>query len=97
MKYLVVKDKKNRLNYKKFEKKKLLLKAIYVNKFLDNYCHNQIKLYFKNILVYKTKIKNYCLLTARSRGIIRKYNISRMLFKQFASYGYLKGIKKSSW
>jgi ribosomal protein S14 len=97
MKYLAIKDKENRINYKKFEKKKMLIKAIYVNKFMDNFYHKQIKLYFETIIFYKNKIKNYCVVTARARGILRKYNISRIVFKQYASYGYLKGIKKSSW
>src|SRR3978361_1075624 len=97
MKYLVAKDKKNRVNYTKFEKRRLLLKAITNNQFLDVNIQNKIIIYLKNIIVYKSRIKNYCLITARARGVLRNYNISRILFKQYASYGYLKGIKKASW
>lgn len=97
MKYLVAKDKKTRINYNKFEKKRLLLKAIANNQFLDISIQHKVTRYFLNIQGYKSKIKNYCLITARARGILRGYNISRMLFKQYASHGYLKGIKKASW
>lgn len=97
MKYLIAKNKKNRINYKLFEKKKLLLKSIVKNKFL----FNTYRKYAKNKLIilkgYKSFVKNYCIISGRSRGIVRKYNISRMLFKYYASFGYLKGIKKGSW
>jgi small subunit ribosomal protein S14 len=97
MKYLVAKNKKNRFNYKLFEKKRLLLNSIYKNNFLLN----KYKKYAKNKLIilkgYKSYLKNYCIISGRSRGIIRKYNISRMLFKYYGSFGYLKGIKKGSW
>jgi len=97
MKYLVGKDKKNRILYKQFEKKRLLLKSMQVNKFLSFTVRGEAKNLLINLRGYKSRIKNYCLITARSRGILRKYNISRMVFKQYASFGYLKGIKKASW
>ena len=97
MKYLIAKNKKNRTKYNLLEKKRLLLKSINKNLFFSNKYRN----YAKNKLIilkgYKSFLKNYCIISVRSRGIIRKYNISRMLFKQFANFGYLKGIKKGSW
>jgi ribosomal protein S14 len=97
MKYLVAKDKKNRILYKQFEKKRILLKSIQVNNFLNFTVRGEAKNLLSNLVGYKSRIKNYCLITGRSRGILRRYNISRMLFKQYASFGYLKGIKKASW
>lgn len=96
MKYLLLREKIQRLRFKQIEKKKVLLKSISVNKFLDL----EIRGFAQDLMkrkVYKTVIKNYCLLTTRSRGIIRKYNLSRMSFKKYVGFGYLKGIKKGSW
>ena len=97
MKYLIAKNKKNRFSYNLLEKKRLLLKSINKNMFL----YNKYRKYAKNKLIilkgYKSYLKNYCIISGRSRGIIRKYNISRMLFKYYASFGYLKGIRKGSW
>ena len=97
MKYLVAKDKKNRISYKKFEKKRRLLKTICCNQFMNLNFRLKAKLSLLNLVGFRSIIKNYCLITYRSRGILRKYNISRMVFKQYASLGYLKGIKKASW
>jgi len=97
MKYLIAKNKKNRNKYNLLEKKKLLLKSISKNVFLTN----KYRIFAKNKLInlkgYKSFLKNYCIISGRSRGVLRKYNISRMLFKYYASFGYLKGIKKGSW
>lgn len=97
MKYLIAKNKKNRTNYNLLEKKKLLLKSINKNLFFSNKYRNHAKNKLIILKGYKSFLKNYCIISGRSRGIIRKYNISRMLFKQFANFGYLKGIKKGSW
>ena len=88
-------DLKNRIFFKKTEisQKKLT--------FLLIYCKSKI---FKKVLknnydynnYYKTKIKNYCVLSGRSRGIIRKFRISRILFRALGSKGFFFGLKKSS-
>lgn len=100
MRYLVAKDKKNRQKLCIFEKKMLLVKSILKNKFLSKGIKGRLKNNcYVNLSNYnrKSKIVNYCILTARPRFIIKKFNISRMLFKDLASFGYLKNIKKSSW
>lgn len=43
------------------------------------------------------RLRNRCSLTGRPRGYIRLYGISRIKFRELASYGYLPGVKKSSW
>lgn len=45
----------------------------------------------------KTRIKNYCMFTARSRGVYKHFHLSRMMFKELALAGRLPGIRKSSW
>ncbi len=97
MLYLVAKNKKNRRKYAAEEKKKNLIKAIINNWYLCNtQCIFARKVLFQ-IAGYRSYLKNYCIISGRSRGIIRPYNISRIYFKQLTSFGYLKGIKKMSW
>ncbi len=44
-----------------------------------------------------TRLKNRCELTGRPRGYMRKFNMSRIAFRELAHKGQLPGIKKSSW
>ncbi|SRR5213080_3201120 len=45
----------------------------------------------------KTRIKNKCILTGRSRGIYSMFRLSRIKFRELASQGMLPGVKKASW
>jgi small subunit ribosomal protein S14 len=44
-----------------------------------------------------TRHKNRCAETARPRGYIRKFGLSRISFREHASKGEIPGIKKASW
>jgi len=46
---------------------------------------------------FKTKIKNYCIITGRSRGLYRKFKVSRITFRNIGIEGLFFGLKKSSW
>ena len=45
----------------------------------------------------KVRIRNRCELTGRPRGYYRRFNLSRITLREFASFGLLPGVKKSSW
>jgi ribosomal protein S14 len=45
----------------------------------------------------KTRLRNRCVITGRSRGLIRYFRLSRNIFKSFALDGKLYGVQKSSW
>ncbi|XBT18313.1 MAG: 30S ribosomal protein S14 [Candidatus Shikimatogenerans sp. Tduv] len=45
----------------------------------------------------KVKLKNLCSITGRSRGYIRLFGISRIMFRKLATMGYIPGVKKISW
>ncbi|OXE37284.1 MAG: 30S ribosomal protein S14 [Phenylobacterium zucineum] len=45
----------------------------------------------------KTRIVNRCILTNRSRGLYRKFNISRILMRKLLLFGVLSGYSKSVW
>lgn len=43
------------------------------------------------------RLRNRCQLTGRARGFIRKFKLSRLTFREMASYGLIPGVTKSSW
>ena len=43
------------------------------------------------------RLHNRCQITGRSRGYIRAYGISRIVFRDMARAGIIPGIRKSSW
>lgn len=45
----------------------------------------------------RTRIKNRCSVTGRSRGYMRPFGISRIQFRELARDGKIPGVKKSSW
>jgi ribosomal protein S14 len=46
---------------------------------------------------FKSQIKNYCISTGRSRGVLRKMRVSRISFRKLGSEGLFFGLKKASW
>jgi small subunit ribosomal protein S14 len=43
------------------------------------------------------RLHNRCKITGRPRGYMRKFGISRVLFREMASFGKIPGVTKSSW
>lgn len=43
------------------------------------------------------RLRNRCLLTGRCRGYMRKFKLSRLSFRELASFGMIPGVTKSSW
>jgi len=43
------------------------------------------------------RIARRCKLTGRARGVYRKFQISRIIFRNMALNGLLPGVTKSSW
>lgn len=44
-----------------------------------------------------TRLRNRCVLTGRSRGYLRKFGMSRIMFRQLALEGEIPGVTKASW
>ncbi|MCH7639273.1 MAG: 30S ribosomal protein S14 [Bacteroidetes bacterium] len=43
------------------------------------------------------RLHNRCNLTGRPRGYMRKFGISRVMFRKMALEGKIPGVRKSSW
>ncbi|WP_018922870.1 30S ribosomal protein S14 [Salsuginibacillus kocurii] len=44
-----------------------------------------------------TRLTRRCEMTGRPRGVIRKFKLSRIAFRELAHKGQIPGVKKSSW
>jgi small subunit ribosomal protein S14 len=44
-----------------------------------------------------TRLRNLCALTGRSRGVYRKFKISRIKLRELALEGKIPGMRKASW
>ena len=44
-----------------------------------------------------TRVVNRCGMTGRRRAYIRKYDLSRIAFRELASQGKIPGVFKASW
>ena len=45
----------------------------------------------------KVRLRNRCQFTGRSRGVLRKFKMSRICFRDMANQGLIPGIFKASW
>jgi ribosomal protein S14 len=98
MKVVYIKDKNRRVKYSVIEKKRLILKYIFNNLKLSQKIRDNAYLEYLTLSIDSsiTKIKNRCILTNRSKGIYKKFKISRIFFKKIALEGNLPGVKKAS-
>ncbi|QAA24076.1 30S ribosomal protein S14 [Sporolactobacillus terrae] len=44
-----------------------------------------------------TRLHHRCPLTGRPHGYMRKFNMSRIAFRDYAHKGQIPGVKKASW
>ncbi|SEO13248.1 SSU ribosomal protein S14P [Amphibacillus marinus] len=44
-----------------------------------------------------TRLNSRCEITGRPRGYMRKFNMSRIAFREYAHKGQIPGVKKASW
>lgn len=92
------KDLKRRKLYEKTEFFQKVLKIFFLYSSAIN-----IKLiikkniYFKLLKnCFKSRIKNYCIISGRSRGIYGKLRVSRIVFRRLNNKGFFFGIKKAT-
>lgn len=89
-------EPKKRKLYEEKEVERKILKSIVQNlslkKKIREKAQDQLGKINKNSSI--TRINNRCIITARNKGTLRKYNISRIVFREWAVSGRLAGIKK---
>jgi small subunit ribosomal protein S14 len=45
----------------------------------------------------RTRVRNRCEITGRSRAYYRKFRLSRIMLRELANKGLIPGVVKSSW
>jgi small subunit ribosomal protein S14 len=45
----------------------------------------------------RIRLRNRCQLTGRGRGVLSKFKLSRLCFREMANKGLIPGIFKASW
>ena len=45
----------------------------------------------------RTRLRNRCFKTGRPRGVIRRFSLSRICFREMALKGDIPGVTKASW
>jgi small subunit ribosomal protein S14 len=97
MKAKIEKDLRYRSYFKKNESLALPIRALLKNEKLSKQLRESLYIGQPNTPDKRNKIRNRCVLTARSRSVIRFFSLSRIKFRELALKGLLFGIKKSSW
>lgn len=80
-------DRKRKMLYDKYEKKRQQLKAE----------GNYIALQKLPRNSSRVRLHNRCSITGRPKGYMRIFGLSRITFRELASKGLIPGVKKVSW
>jgi small subunit ribosomal protein S14 len=95
----VEKDKKRRQMVRRYAAKRAALKAIVKDqsKPMEERFRAQLELSALPRNSSKTRIRNRCEVTGRSRAYYRKLRISRIALRELGNNGLIPGLVKSSW
>lgn len=95
----VEKNNRRRKLVKQYASKRAKLKAIIQNKELpiEERFAAQLKLAGLPRNSAKTRIRNRCEVTGRSRAYYRKLKMSRLALREMSNLGLIPGMVKSSW
>jgi len=55
------------------------------------------QLYREQRRKFKVCIRNRCMVSGRARGYMRKFGVSRIVFREMALSGLIPGVRKASW
>ncbi len=91
-------NNKNRQNSKKYELNKIVFNYLWkIKKYKLQYKFFNLNLHKYGKKSSISKIKNICVITSRSRGVLKFYKLSRIKLKEFCTMGLIPGLRKSSW
>jgi len=90
-------QKRKILVNKYFIKRKKIKEQIKKEKSLQKVFQIQLKLQKLPRNSSQTRLNNRCLISGRSRGFFRNFQLSRHFLREMALSGLLPGIQKASW
>lgn len=96
---MVRRDRRRRELVAQYEGDRLRLKAIIKNRILPEKIQAEARedLSAQPRDACISRVRSRCVLTGRGRGVVRDYRLCRMKFRQFADFGMLSGMTRSSW
>ena len=100
MKYVkYIRDTKKREFFKKAEVFQLVLKTLFFFRKVSVLKAVVQKRFLGDLFLYacKVRIKNFCVITGRSRGIYKFFRVSRIQIRVLGASGLFFGLKKASW
>ena len=95
----IQKNNKRQLMVKKFHEKRLKWKKKIRDKnlSLDERFKLQTKINDLPRDGSRVRVRNRCRITGRTRGVYRKFGLSRIKIRELSMAGLLPGVVKSSW
>ena len=98
-KSVIARDLKRRVLVERFFEKKAKLKAIVkdVNVPFEEKMNAQHALSKISRNASVSRLRNRCAITGRPRAYMSFFGVSRIKFRELASFGLLPGVKKASW
>jgi small subunit ribosomal protein S14 len=96
MRYLIEKDYKIRKVCKKYEWKRMIIRAMLKCPYLSKTEWNQEwrKIPLKSSIV---RVRNRCVKSGRAGSIYRQFKLSRMCLREEGNQGRLPGVERASW
>jgi ribosomal protein S14 len=93
------KDKEIRKLLFKYEIKKVIFKSFIFNEAYPIYKKLFFDFYFKKLPlnISISRCRTNCMFLGNSRSIINQFKLSRHSCKKYANYGFINGLKKSSF
>lgn len=96
---MIVKNEKKSAKAEKFRKVRAELRKVIKNPNTSPEARYEAQVKLGNLPKYSmtTRVSNRCKVTGRPRGFMRKFQMSRIAFRETASRGLLPGVIKASW
>ena len=94
---LIDKNIKRKILIEKYRDKRQKLKFNNKNLSMEDRLNIQFKLNDLPRSSSRVRYRNRCKLTGRSRGVYRKFGLSRIKMRELSLEGKLPGVIKSSW
>lgn len=88
------KDLKYRNKFVSKELSYILSKSFFENSFLPYDVRLGMYDKMRGVGLLKSRIRNRCIVTGRSRGIVRGYRLSRAIFKEYVRCGKILGVSR---
>lgn len=92
----IYRDLSLRYHFVQLEPILISLNSLAFNKILPLSKRLSLFLLIDLISFSKSKIRNYCHLTGRSKGILPPFRLSRIKFRELADKGLIPGVRRSS-